>query len=348
MTTLRLLLGGARRVTGVDDLGQGLLRCVPLAPSTVAIASHALGYRPLVDRLVACRALGSRVRVVVEGRNLVEEVAGDHFGPGGDAEPLRRALCALWRANVPAKVVRAATRLHANIVLSDAGRTLLATSANLTAGGLGGHADGGIAITDAHVYEAMRAEVIGLWNGALERRDAAGTTVESRDGSITVHVGARADMEHALGRLVASARSRVRFAVFAFSSHSTVGQDLVGRVERGVDVKGVVDGDQAGLPYDAVPLLRGAGVDVRYVPGVLTGATRRMHHKLVVSDGSTLAIGTHNLSASARSHYEVVVIARGPGAKLACTAAEEEIAYLFGEARAAPPRWHGGDEAAGG
>jgi phosphatidylserine/phosphatidylglycerophosphate/cardiolipin synthase-like enzyme len=338
MSSIRLFLGGAHRAAAADGLAQGLLQSVPLSAEGSYLASHALDFRPLVDRLVACRALGGHVYAMVEGRNLVEDdAAGDHWEPGGDAEPLRRAVCALWRANVPVKVARSSTLLHANMVLSEARRTLFATSANLTATGLGRHADCGIEIADADVVEAVRHEFVRLWRDPWGRGEASGAPIESSDGSITVHVGAHTDVEGAIGRLVAASRTRVRFAVFTFSGHSTVGRDLVRLVERGVDVKGVVDGDQAGLPFDAVPLLRGSGVDVRYVPGVLTGATRRMHHKLLVSDGEVLAVGTHNLSASARSHYEIVVIVRGPEAALACAAADQEIERLLGEGRASMP-----------
>lgn len=338
MTSIRLLVGGARRAAAPEGLARGLLRALPLAAGTSYVVTHALGFRPLVDRLVACRALGGRIHALVEGRGLVEDdVRGDHWTPGGDAEPLRRALCALWRGNVPVRIARSGVLLHANVVLSDARRTMLATSANLTAQGLRSHADAGIELADARVFEGMREELARLWRGAGTGEATGGTTIESDDGSVTVHVGARPDTERALGQLVASSRTRVRFAVFTCSRHSTVVRALARLAARGVDVKGVVDGDQAGLPFDAVPVLRAAGVDARYVPGVLTGSTRRMHHKLLVSDGKRLAIGTHNLGVRARAHYEIMALVRGPAAALACAAAEREIDELLASARESLP-----------
>lgn len=337
MTSIRLLLGGAHRVTDAGELTQGVLRAVPLSAAGSYVASHALGFRPLVDRLVACRALGGRVHALVEGRGLVDDARGDHWRPGGDAEPLRKALCALWRGNVPVRVARSSALLHANLVLSDARRTVLATSANLTAQGLGGHADAGIEIDDERVLEGVREEFSHLWRGAGTGEAAGGTTIESGDGSVTVHVGARPDTERAIEQLVASSRRRLRFAMFTLSRHSTVIRELARLAARGIDAKGVVDGDQVGLPFDAVPVLRAGGVDARYVPGVLTGARQRMHHKLLVTDGESLAIGTHNLGARARAHYEIMVIARGPAAALACAAAEHEIDGLLAHARVSMP-----------
>jgi hypothetical protein len=341
MTRMRLFLGGNRRVAGDEGLERGLLETVPLSGEGLYITSHALDFRPLVDRLVACRALGGRVLVMIEGSNLVEEdVAGDHWKPGGDAESLRNALCALWRANVPVRIADSTPLLHANMVLSEVRRTLFATSANLTAKGLGSDANSGIEIEDDHVLEASRSEFMRLWRGGREDGNIAGTVIDSADGSVTVHIGVRSDTEHAIGRLLSSSRTRVRFAVFMLSSHSMVNHALVRLAERGVDVRGVVDGDQAGQPFDAVPMLRESGVDVRYVPGLLTGGMRRMHHKLLVSDGRALSVGTHNLSANARRHYELTVVVRGPAAKHACAVAEHEIEGLIGDSRASmPPLW---------
>lgn len=321
-----------------DDLVRGVEQSIPVQRADIDIVSHALGYRPLVDRLAACRALGSRVRIMLEGANMVESVGGDHWSPGGDAEPLREAVCALWRSNIPVRLDRRSALLHANLILSSERKSIFVTSANLTADGLDKHHGCGIEIIEPSLYAALHDEYDALWGGSYESEKRTGRRVESADGGVAIHVGARVGIESELCGLVASARRRVRFAMFTFSTGvRELIKELAAAAARGGDVAGVVDGDQAGQPFDAVPELRAAGIDVRYVPGALTGGRGRMHHKLVVVDGQRLAMGTYNLTTSASSNYEAIVALQGPAAEPLCAAAEAEIEVLFGTALAAMP-----------
>jgi phosphatidylserine/phosphatidylglycerophosphate/cardiolipin synthase-like enzyme len=324
---------GARPADAADGLVRGLRRAVDLDRGAIDVVSHALDHPPLVDRLAACRALGARVRLVVEGANLVEDVGRDHWRPGGDGEALRQAVCALWRSNITVRLDRRAALLHANLVLSETSRSIFVTSANLTDKGLTRDHNCGVRLDAPPLYDGLHDAFDALWRGGFE----AGTfarLVETADGALAVRLGSRVGVDDPLVELIASARKRLRFAMFTFSNaRADVVAALAALAARGVDVAGVVDGDQFGQPFDAVPTLRAAGVDARYVPGALTGGVGRMHHKLVVVDGHSFALGTANFSASAADHCEVSVTARGPDAADAAASADAEIEGLHRGAR---------------
>lgn len=327
---------GPRAPDAADGLARGARRAVPLEGADLDIVAHALDHRPLIDRVAARRALGGRVRVVIEGEHLVEDVGGDHWQPGGDAEGLRRALCALWRADVPVRIDRRSARLHANLILCAARRAVFLTSANLTDSGLTRHHNCGIRVADPLLFDTARGIFEDVWRGGFDAGGPVGGRATSADGRTTLHLGAQAGIEAHLAQLIGGARRRVRFAMFTFSASSApILAALTGLVARGVDVAGVVDGDQVGQPFDAVPALRAAGVHARYVPGALTGGRGRMHHKLIVVDGEALAVGTFNFSSSARRHFEGVVTTVGASVALA---AEAEIMALHAAGRDTMPR----------
>jgi len=300
----------------------------------VDVLSHALGHRSVVERIAAARTLGARVRVTLEGENLAEEVGFDIWEPGGDGEQLRQAVCALWRSGVNVCVDHRPTLVHANLICSSSARTVFLTSANLTTSGLTRDHNDGVLITDDVLYEQVRDRLDALW------RSGRATPVDAppligADASTEIRLGPGGRIEDHLCQIVESAHRSIRFAVFTVSTAAErILAALAAAATRGVDVAGVVDADQAGQRFDAVPMLRSAGVDARYVPGVLTGGLGRMHHKLLVIDDSDVVTGTYNLSAAARKNYEVTLTLHGPPGRDAAAAAAPRIAALLAGARA--------------
>ena len=87
--------------------------------------------------------------------------------------------------------------------------------------------------------------------------------------------------------------------------------DVLAAVGRGVDVAGIIDADQGFQPWNAVPQLRDGGVDARYYPGALTGASGRMHHKPLVVDRALTYLATANASQAAEKSFELSLSLKG-------------------------------------
>ncbi|MEM2484183.1 MAG: phospholipase D-like domain-containing protein [Candidatus Caldarchaeum sp.] len=93
--------------------------------------------------------------------------------------------------------------------------------------------------------------------------------------------------------LIRSAKTKVLVAVYSFTSDE-LANALVEAVRRGVEVKVVVEAEQAGVRGSEYERLRNAGVDVR-----LDGNQYLMHHKFMVVDSLFVVTGSYNWSRAA-------------------------------------------------
>ncbi|SFF22927.1 PLD-like domain-containing protein [Fontimonas thermophila] len=126
---------------------------------------------------------------------------------------------------------------------------------------------------------------------------------------------------------IAQARSRIRVAMFTFSSRR-IAKALVEARARGIDVAVVVDPDNGDGPRSALALLRAGGVGVRR-----NGHYARMHHKFMVVDGRHVQTGSYNYTyAAATQNAENVLLLRNAPALAA--AYEREWQRLWNEAGA--------------
>jgi phosphatidylserine/phosphatidylglycerophosphate/cardiolipin synthase-like enzyme len=83
---------------------------------------------------------------------------------------------------------------------------------------------------------------------------------------------------------------------------------LVRTRDRGVEVRVVIEGDQAGGRGSEYENLFRAGVDVR-----LDGNPYLMHHKFMVVDGKIVVTGSYNWSYSAEEkNDENLIVVSGP------------------------------------
>ena len=104
--------------------------------------------------------------------------------------------------------------------------------------------------------------------------------------------------------LIDSARQSVLVAVFSFTSNP-LADALIRAHRRGVEVRVVIEMEQANVRGSEYERLRSAGVAVR-----LDGNSDLMHHKFMVVDGRVVVTGSYNWSAAAedRNDENVVVI----------------------------------------
>lgn len=104
--------------------------------------------------------------------------------------------------------------------------------------------------------------------------------------------------------LIDSAQQSVLVAVYSFTSDS-LASALIRAHQRGVEVRAVIEMEQANVRGSEYERLRSAGVAVR-----LDGNSDLMHHKFMVVDGRVVVTGSYNWSAAAedRNDENIVVI----------------------------------------
>ena len=287
----------------------------------VRVATQQLSDPRVVDALIrVAQRRAVRVRAVVEEDYLFDSgrpAPADPWAAAGENEASRAAFSALARTGIRTRTDAAGGSLmHSNIVVAtdvpEANSAALITSANLTRSNAQLHYNACIAIRSATVANMLEKAFDQAWAGDL-RRPVAETTIDLGDGSAcTVLTGANGETLDRAAELIDGATQTVEFTMFTLATGNEALDALLRARARGVQVRGVVDGDQVGQPWDAVPTLRGAGADVRYNPGVLTGGTGRMHQKTMAVDGRRVLLGTGNWSTAARTAHETAVAIAAP------------------------------------
>jgi phosphatidylserine/phosphatidylglycerophosphate/cardiolipin synthase-like enzyme len=264
-----------------DGGGRPCLAAVAAARRRVWVEMYLLTDLAAVDALVAARARGVDVRVLLEPSPYGAETANDG------------AFTALTQAGVDVRWFQAATGLvHAKVLLVDE-RAWIST-ANLTAAGLDRNREYTVVDPDAGDVNRVAA----LW-----QRDAIGVTATS-DGTETRLVISPIDARSRLTALMDDARASITLEVEELSDGEVVARLIAAR-ERGVAVSVVVPAgaDRAGATSAAATRLAGAGVDVRASGGP------PLHAKAMAVDDAVAYVGSVNLTrASLDDNREVGVL----------------------------------------
>ena len=277
----------------------------------VHLCSQQVADKKIVNELATLRSeRNGRAKVLIESDYIYERkpLAGPLIWEMyGKREKNRQCLLAMLRSGVEVRADQIKGALqHVNLILSekeDGGKSLFVTSANLSPGSIGTHYNWGIILNNPPFFNAAQTLFKKSWDGDF--RDAL-FSHEARfeDELLVCGAGAKGQATDLAQESIDKAEGKICFAYFNLSTDSRVGNALKSAVERGVQVYGVVDGDQEGAHWDAVPQLREVGVDVRYYPGVLTGALGRMHYKMISVDGIITHISTANASHAAEDSFE--------------------------------------------
>jgi len=184
---------------------------------------------------------------------------------------------------------------------------LFLTSANLAPGSIDKHLNWAMTIASAGIADAVSKVFDAIWDGDFRGANAKLVLSDPHGGFGRLAVGAAGEAIDEAVCTIESARERIRFGYFTMTSETRIVQALLTAADRGVDVAGFVDADQGAQFWNAVPQLRSGGVDARYYPGALTGASGRMHHKTIVVDKASACLATANASQSAERSFELAV-----------------------------------------
>lgn len=273
------------------------------------IASQQLCDTRVVDAI--CASLDSNpAKLLLEGDYLRPAARSDTAKSKDDEEPHLSALATLTRRGCAVRQDDRSGLQHMNMILGtdEQGGHLLVSSANLAPGSLTTHFNWAVASSDARLYDPLSAFFDAIWSATPIRATLTERVKLTSDTTVHLSAGIAGEACVQAEEDIAQAKRSIHFAFFNLVKGARVTRALEAAAKRGVEVKGIVDGDQGNLPWDGIPSLRAAGVDGGYYPGALTGAGgRRMHYKMLAIDGRLTHLTTANGSASAEQSLELAV-----------------------------------------
>jgi phosphatidylserine/phosphatidylglycerophosphate/cardiolipin synthase-like enzyme len=314
---------------GPDDLDAVVRDFVAGARHTLRVAVQELDSRSIAEAILAARASGVRVQIILEGDYLREErPAADPWAAAGANEENRLIHAALLRAGVDLVTDLNPAIFHQKFIVRDAGEptaAVLTGSANFTltdtgtnpAGG--GRGKAGNNLNHVLVLRGRRAAGLYLAEFARMRSGTFGalhervepTPVEFRLGQVRVKplFAPRHGPEMEIMKQMLKAAASVDFAMFTFARSSGIDDTMIRLAPSLSRIRGVLDHGQGAQAWAATLPLKAAGVDLfANKPG--TGV-RKVHHKLMVIDERLVIAGSFNYTAPATTLNDENIIVLG-------------------------------------
>jgi phosphatidylserine/phosphatidylglycerophosphate/cardiolipin synthase-like enzyme len=314
----------------IDDVEQVVVDFVDRATRTIDVAVQELDSIPIAEALIRRKRAGCSVRIVLNHSYLQDEVDGDHpLDPAlttvaalaadtSEYKVNRDVFGALCRCGVEVRIdLNPAAIWHQKFIVADLrlqadGRwrrgghpSLLTGSANFT------HTDCHTNLNHLLVFEdpadhavekEFATEFAEAWGGEFGRgRLGAPPKTVGIDG-VPVKVlfapdhGPEAEVVKQL--LKCPKDGTIDCAMFTFAGSSAIDDAMIVLAGAERSIRVVLDSGQASLPdWPAARWLKEAGIDVR-VPNARRGF-RKLHHKLLVVNRSTVVAGSFNYSQPA-------------------------------------------------
>ena len=144
------------------------------------------------------------------------------------------------------------------------------------------------------------------------QKATATVTVYQKDSGLgeveDVCFSAREDCSSLILSLINRARKSIHVMVYSFTLDG-LGEALISAKEKGLDVKVVIEEENAYVRGSEYEKLKKAGVDVR-----LDSNKALMHHKVMIVDGEIVVTGSYNWTKSAEEENdENLVVIYGEG-----------------------------------
>ncbi|MFA1541471.1 phospholipase D-like domain-containing protein [Actinomadura monticuli] len=329
------LHAGPTALGGPDDLDAAIRAFVADARHTLRVAVQELDSRSIARAILAARARGVRVQVILEGDYLREDPpAADPWAAAGANEENRLIHAALLRAGVDLVTDLNPAIFHQKFLVRDAGEptaAVLTGSANFTltdtgtnpadgaggAGGAGGKAGNNLnhvlilrsrraAALYLEEFLRMRSGTFGAMHERVEPRPA-----EFRLGQVRVKplFAPRHGPEMEIMKQMLKAAASVDFAMFTFARSSGIDDTMIRLAPSLTRIRGVLDHGQGAQAWAATEPLKAAGVELfANRPG--TGV-RKVHHKLMVIDERMVIAGSFNYTAPATTLNDENIIVIG-------------------------------------
>jgi phosphatidylserine/phosphatidylglycerophosphate/cardiolipin synthase-like enzyme len=310
------LLVGPVSLGAPDDLDAAIRDFLDGARHELLIAVQELDSEAIARSVIAARARGVRVRIILEGDYLREErPVDDPWSSGGAGEGNRAIHSALLRAGIDVITDLNPAIFHQKFVVRDPGEpsaAVLTGSTNFTLTDTGtnpvvGGVDGGNNLNSVVIlhgqsaasqfereFDRMRSGTFGELRERHEPRPREFTLGRVR---IKPLFAPRHGPEMEIMKQMLKARQRIDFAMFTFAQSSGIDDTMIRLADADLPIRGVLDRGQGSQRWASTGILQQAGVELhRNRPG--TGV-RKVHHKLMVVDARLVIVGSFNYTGPA-------------------------------------------------
>ena len=269
----------AQRAGGPDE---PLAEAIRNAQASVDIAIYNLSLPSIIEALSEAHTRGVAVRMVTDSTAMNES-----------------ARLAIEDAGIPVVGDQRSGLMHNKFIIID-GQEVWTGSLNLTP--TAAYNDNNnlirlispeLAASYAHEFEEMftRGEF-----GPTSTADTPYRQVDVGGTLVEVYFSPEDNPIDRILPLVAGAQGSIHFMAYSFTSDE-LGDIMLERFRRGVEVRGVMDAQQVGSNIGTeYPRLADAGVPVR-----IDGISGLMHHKVIIIDSEIIVTGSYNFSASAEN-----------------------------------------------
>jgi phosphatidylserine/phosphatidylglycerophosphate/cardiolipin synthase-like enzyme len=342
---------GPKVLGAPDDLDAVVRDFIDGAVHTLHIAVQELDSRSIATAVLAAKARGVRVRMILEGDYLVEEEPpADPWSTVGEYEENRVIHDALLRAGIDVVTDLNPDIFHQKFAVRDVGKSsaaVLTGSANFTKTDSGTNpitsgVDSGNNLNHVVVlhgqsaakqyvaeFDRMRAGTFGPLHERQEPQPR-----EFRLGGMRIKplFAPRHGPEMEIMKQMLKARERVDFAMYTFAQSSGIDDTMIRLVDTDFAIRGVLDRGQGAQAWAATDQLKDAGVALfANRPG--TGV-RKVHHKLMVLDRRVTIVGSFNYTAPATTLNDENIIVLGNLEEATTGAAESAQRHIAGHALA--------------
>ncbi|MBA2560643.1 MAG: phospholipase, partial [Propionibacteriales bacterium] len=310
-----------------DDLDAVISAFLGEAKHTLAIAVQEVDSRSIADAILAARARGVRVQLILEGDYLVEaHPSVDPWAAVGEFEENRIIHSALLRAGVDVITDLNPAIFHQKFVVRDVGAstaavltgstnfTLTDTGRNTSSGPVVGNNLNHVVIlhgqtaTNEYAAEFLRLRS-GTFGDLHERHEPKPNEFRLGGMRIKPLFAPQHGPEMEIMKQMLKAADRVDFAMFTFAQSSGIDDTMIRVVRSGTSIRGVLDHGQGVQAWAATQPLKDAGVQL-YTNTAASGV-RKVHHKLMVIDQRLTIVGSFNYTAPAATLNDENIIVIG-------------------------------------
>lgn len=303
---------GPSELEAPDDLGKVIVDFIGGAKKKLDIAVQEIDKREIAQAIVDARNRNVSVRIVTELDYLRESRRRDDaFEEGGRNEENRIILNAILRSATSIYSDLNPSIFHQKFIVSDR-ESLLTGSTNFTVTGTSQNLNHVVIVHDKEVAKEYSDEFREIRGGSFGRYDRHKSTPQDlKVGSMPVRVLFAPDHnpEMEFMKQIAKARRRIDFAIFTFSKSSGIDDALAQAKRAGIEIRGVMDAQQANQRWAAKLPLREAGVRLHLVRK--RRGVNNLHHKLMVIDDEVVIAGSFNYTGPANAVNDENIIILG-------------------------------------
>lgn len=295
---------GPGEAAAPDDLEAAIVDFIGDARNTLDVAVQELESEPVARALIAARARGVRVRIVLEEDYLHVDghPVDDPWTPGGHNEANRRVHAAVLRGGLHVRSDFNGAIFHQKFIVRDykgSRASLLTGSTNFTPTGTHRNLNHLVTFRSKRVATEFNNEFEEIWDGtfgvARLRHDPKPRNITVSGVPVKILFAPDHAPEMEIMKQMMKARERVDFAIFTFSRSSGIDDAMLMLQRAGITVRGIFDRGQGNAAWSASRVLTQAGgPEPRMFLANRKGGLNKLHHKLMVIDGRVMIGGSFN------------------------------------------------------